>query len=349
MRGDLTGGAGIGALGTEAPATDAERAWTCYVWGVWEMTDAAEWLGSAPESVLRASAAERYWLLPYYLEAWAPPRVRAMFVDELLDQAFAGTCRGPSSIAAVGTVDAAVVRRHLPAFARRMLRAEPGVRFPAALHLLWLYGEYTAVRAITGVWRRKHADSPSQLWPERAFDTFEAQHPMPVVSDTQVCGWLTGALAGIPGQRGPWEAPDSVPDPGAVAGAGELWGAFGEGAEAAAAVGRAGPRDVLRHALSVPGPAPADCVARLLGEWFRGREEMMAAAELIGPAFFGVYYPLLLRLATSSAADAVGLLPVLRRTALAHGRADLAREATSVERTVYGTFDEEGILSGIRG
>jgi hypothetical protein len=278
-----------------------------------------------------------------------------MFVDELLDQAFAGTGRGLSSIAAVGTVDAAVVRRHLPAFARRMLRAGPGVRFPAALHLLWLYGEYTAVRAITGVWRRKHADSPSHLWPGRApddfgaFESFEAQHPMPVVSDTQVCGWLTGALAGVPGQRGPWEVPDSVPDPGAVAGAGELWGAFGEGAEAAAAVGRVGPRDVLRHALSVPGQVPEDCVARLLGEWFRGQEEMMAAVELIGPAFFGVYYPLLLSLATSSAADAVGLLPVLRRTALAHGRADLAREATSVERTVYGTFDEEGILSGIRG
>jgi hypothetical protein len=99
----------------------------------------------------------------------------------------------------------------------------------------------------------------------------------------------------------------------------------------------------------MPGRAPVDCVARLLGEWFRGEEEMMAAAELIGPGFFGVYYPLLLSLATSSAADAVGLLPVLRRTALAHGQTGLAQEAMSVERTVYGTFDAEGVLAGIRG
>jgi hypothetical protein len=69
---------------------------------------------------------------------------------------------------------------------------------------------------------------------------------------------------------------------------------------------------------------------------------------VIGADFCPVYFPLVLQIAASSVAAGIGLLPVLRGTARALGRGDLAQRAVDVERACYGTFDKTGLLVRIR-
>src|ERR1700677_936092 len=116
------------------------------------------------------------------------------------------------SIAAVGSVATPTVRDYLPGFAARVLTAPAEERNLAALHLLWLYGEFAAVKRILRAWRRELIARPSELLDEDFLDGFEDQHPMPDADTTGTnpvtaapeTTWLVPPHGGAGGGGGPW-------------------------------------------------------------------------------------------------------------------------------------------------
>src|SRR5579862_1503926 len=303
---------------------EVRGAWAGYVRVIQATNGRAERLSAVPGPVLRASAVRKYRPFFFrYLMDWAPPSVRAVFLDELMDETYVSTEYTRSSIAAVGSVDTATVRVRIPGFARNTLRAESVERYSTPLHLVWLYGDFAAVQAILRAWRKDRDEDPDEFFDDY-IDGFEGRHPMPVVADSELDAWMSAALAAVPGEPG--DARQSAPEPDAVAQADLLWGELRAAFDAMMAAGRSiakvGDVALLRYALTVPGHQVH--VARLLGTRFCKTEKMAAAADLIGADFYAVHFPLMLELAASSVTMAISLLPVLRRTAQAAGRDDWA-------------------------
>lgn len=326
---------------------DAGKAWSIYVKSTWRMNDAMVSLADLPESVLRESGKINYKHLFFFLASGAPSEVRLIFLDELLGELFADTPFSISSIATVASLSADTVRGRLSSIAVRLLYADADDRRWLPLHVLWVYREFTAVRAILDTWIEKQETDPSGWWDEGDFVEFAEDHPMPGAWDSGADAWRESALNTVlgPDPSRYWSTPQVKS--GAVLNAQLLWEELGEEDRiSAAAVRRVGRDVVLRKSLSVS--SPAECVVRLLATWFCSESGMSIAASIIGDAFYGAYFSLLIRKTETDAAAAVWLLPILRHMAQGVGRDDLVRQAVDVERSIYGAFDDHGLIVEIR-
>jgi hypothetical protein len=126
-----------------------------------------------PAAVAKASGGSTYRTVMGYLLGHAPPTVRAWFLDQLLDDTLSDNDFAGYAVTAIGTVDGALVRAAMPGYTWKVLHS--GSADLTALHVLWLYGQYPALRAIRNSWR----DSWRERYDQEDVDDFEASHPMP--------------------------------------------------------------------------------------------------------------------------------------------------------------------------
>ena len=310
-------------------------AWDAYRLAFRAEAEVARGLNALPPDALSVAAGPAYRRQFRYLLGWATPAIRTAFLDQFLDETpefrnYVLTC-----ISAIASVDTAVVRSRIPGFAGRVWAADPDASNTAALHVLWLYGEYGAVRELLAEWRG-WAD-----WLQEALRDFEEEHPMPPPPDSP--SDFAGARfdTGRPRVVAPGRPED-------LKAAEEQWRDWAKAShdleEAHREVARVGRLEVLRHALREPGDEPA--TARLMLPRWGVAEDIIRdhVVGVIGEDLFETYYPLLLDIAASDAIVAPSLLRSLKSVAAAAGRPGQADRAAALERAVYGTFGADGLV-----
>ena len=321
--------------GRSAPA-EVREAWAAYERAVRDVAEVARQLNAmAPGAVRQARRPGYYRPRMQYLLRWATPAIRTAFLDDLLGETLGWRDYVICCVTAIASIDTAIVRARLPEFVRRMQRADPDETNTPGLHVLWLYGEFAAVRAFLASWR------PWSEWTEEAYGEFEAEHPMPPAEGSPPDAAVSCPEAGSPAAAEPVGPADLE----LAARAWDDWVRADRALGAAQKeIYRIGRRLVLQYAMGEPGVEPIAArlmIPRLFVAEDIIRDDVIGA---IGADFFAAYFPLLLDIVSVDVIAAPALLRHLKRAAAEAGRPELADQAAAVERATYGVFDKGQLI-----